>query len=76
MVNPDDVTRAEHDENVVRKDFLPSEMVAIRDALFPAEKEKAKEGQGECTDRLGEDFPQVRSPRNNVHATRLPSIRG
>lgn len=36
VVDLDDVVRGEHDENVVRKDFLPSEAVAIAKALEPA----------------------------------------
>ena len=42
MVSLDEL-RAEHDENVIRQDFLPSEAVAIKRALETVEKEKARE---------------------------------
>lgn len=45
VVDLDGVLRAEHDENVVRKDFLPSEAVAIKRALEPVEREQARERQ-------------------------------
>jgi len=48
IVDLTDVIRAEHDENVIRKDFLPSEMVAIARALEPVEREAAKERQREA----------------------------
>ena len=35
--------RAQDDENAIRKDFTPTEAVAIRDARIEREKEKAKE---------------------------------
>jgi ParB/RepB/Spo0J family partition protein len=37
-----DELRAEHDENVVRQDFLPSEAVAIERALESVEKERSR----------------------------------
>lgn len=44
IVNLNDLTlRAEHDENVVREGFLPSEAVAIKKALEPIERAKAKQ---------------------------------
>ena len=45
IVDLEDLLRAEHDENVVRKDFLPSEAVAIKKALEPTERERARERQ-------------------------------
>jgi N6-adenosine-specific RNA methylase IME4/ParB-like chromosome segregation protein Spo0J len=42
VVDLENVLQAEHDENVVRMDFLPSEAVAIKKALEPLEREKAK----------------------------------
>lgn len=39
------IVRGEHDENVLRKDFTPSEAVAIGEALLPMEREAAKERQ-------------------------------
>lgn len=41
-----DLLRAEHDENVVREPFTPSEAVAIAAALRPAVEAEARERQG------------------------------
>lgn len=43
VVDIAEIVRGELHENVVRKDFLPSEMAAIAKALSPAEREAAKE---------------------------------
>ena len=45
-VDLEDITRGEVAENYARKDFAPSEMVAIRRALEPQETAAAKERQG------------------------------
>lgn len=45
IIDLDDVLRAEHDENVCRLDFAPSEAVDIGRALEDREREKAKERQ-------------------------------
>ena len=45
IVDLEDLLRAEYDENVVRKDFLPSEAVAIKKALEPLEHKRARERQ-------------------------------
>jgi N6-adenosine-specific RNA methylase IME4 len=42
-----DELRAEHDENMVRQDFLPSEAVAIKRALEEMEREKARNRMSE-----------------------------
>ena len=42
-----DELRAEHDENVIRQDFLPSEAVAIKRALEEAERQRAHERMSE-----------------------------
>src|SRR5207249_4059985 len=42
VVELDDLLRAEHDENTLRKDFTPSEAVAIARALEEREREQAK----------------------------------
>jgi ParB family transcriptional regulator, chromosome partitioning protein len=42
IVDLDEITRAELDENFVRKDFLPSEIDSIRRAIEPVEKAAAK----------------------------------
>jgi N6-adenosine-specific RNA methylase IME4 len=46
VVDLREVIRGEFHENVERKNFLPSEMDAIRRALLPLEKAAAKERQG------------------------------
>jgi N6-adenosine-specific RNA methylase IME4 len=48
--------RGELAENVHRKDFVPSEMVAIAAAIEPIERELAKQRQGERTDKHPEKF--------------------
>jgi ParB family chromosome partitioning protein len=45
VVNLNEVIRGEFAENAERKDFLPSEIDAIRRALLPLEKAAAKERQ-------------------------------
>src|SRR5262245_2444046 len=51
VVDLEQVIRGELAENAIRKDFLPSEIDAIRRALEPIEKAAAKERQGERVDR-------------------------
>ncbi len=46
-----DIMRGELEENTVRKDFTPSEMVAIARALRDEEQRAAKERQGMRTDK-------------------------
>lgn len=58
VVDIAEVVRGEHDENAIRKAFLPSEMVAIARALEPAERRAAKERQGERTD-IRQTLPNV-----------------
>lgn len=43
VVDLHDILRGEHDENVARKDFLPSEAVAIYRAMKPIEEAAARE---------------------------------
>ena len=50
VIDLDDLVRGEHAENVVRKDFTPSEAVAIGEALELLEREAARERQGTRTD--------------------------
>jgi ParB-like chromosome segregation protein Spo0J len=45
IVPLDDIVRGEFAENAFRKNFTPSELVSIRRALKPAEKEAARERQ-------------------------------
>src|SRR6267142_2184307 len=42
--------RGEAHENVVRKDLLPSEIVALKRAIEPLERREARERQGSRTD--------------------------
>ncbi len=48
VVTLEDIVRGEFAENADRKDFLPSEIEAIRRALEPQEKEAAKERMSEA----------------------------
>ena len=47
VVDLDEIVRGEFAENAIRKDFLPSEAVAIKRALEPVEKAAAKERMAE-----------------------------
>jgi N6-adenosine-specific RNA methylase IME4 len=51
VVNIENVARGEYAENTERKDFTWSEAVAIKRALEPLERAKAKERQGTRTDK-------------------------
>jgi N6-adenosine-specific RNA methylase IME4 len=62
ILDLDEIGRAELAENTDRKDFLPSEIDAIRRALEPIEKAAAKERQGSRND-LRETFPEVDEQR-------------
>lgn len=65
VVDLEDIRRGEFAENVIRKDFLPSEAVAIAEALTPAEREKARGRQEESRANRGENF----TPRNDSGKT-------
>lgn len=57
----DDTIRAlmaERDENTCRKDFLPSEAVALARDLEPSERKAAKERQGTRTDKHPGKLPE------------------
>jgi ParB/RepB/Spo0J family partition protein len=64
VVSLDDIVRGEFAENAIRKNFLPSEIDAIRRALEPVEKAAAKERQGSRTD-LVETFHEVPRPQKS-----------
>lgn len=51
VVDLDDLVRGEHDENVYREPFVPSEAVALAKALEPLEKERAKDRQRQSEGR-------------------------
>lgn len=53
-IDLESVVRGEFAENAVRKDFTPSEAVAIAAALEPVERAAARERQGQRTDLLPE----------------------
>lgn len=56
VVSLESIVRGEHDENALRKDFTPSEAVAIAEALEPMEREAAKERQRSHTESGYEKF--------------------
>jgi ParB/RepB/Spo0J family partition protein len=53
VVDLDAIVRGEFAENALRKDFTPSEMVAIADAIEPLERAKAKEREREGGKKKG-----------------------
>ena len=57
--------RGEFAENAYRKDFLPSEIGAIRRAMEPAQKAAAKERQGTRSD-IVETFHNGGKTRDKV----------
>jgi ParB family transcriptional regulator, chromosome partitioning protein len=57
-VDLEQVARGELAENADRKDFVPSEIDAIRKALAPIEAAAAEERQGTRTDILPGKFPE------------------
>ena len=61
VVDLKEIVRGEHDENVMRKDFLPSEKVAIGEVLWPEEYEAAKERQRLSPGR-GKKVGQITTP--------------
>jgi hypothetical protein len=70
VIDLDDPLAAEHDENVLRKPFAPSEAVAIGEAIREREREKAKERQREHGKTApgkkkitSGNFPEVSEPR-------------
>jgi N6-adenosine-specific RNA methylase IME4 len=53
VVDIDEIVRGEWSENSQRKDFTPSEIVALKRVLEPKLREEAKERQGARTDLRG-----------------------
>jgi len=75
IVNLEDIVRGEFAENAHRKDFLPSEIDAIRRALEPVEKAAAKErmkaggGDQRSPDRVEKvSTPDAGKTRNKIGA--------
>jgi N6-adenosine-specific RNA methylase IME4 len=62
VVDLDQIVRGEFAENIARKDFLPSEIDAIRRTLQPIEDAAARKRQGTRTD-LRESFPESSAGR-------------
>ena len=58
VVPLDDIVRGEFDENVVREDFLPSEMDAIAKKFQARERQSAKKRQGGPGRERSGKFPQ------------------
>ena len=52
VINLEDMIRGEQDENTIRKDFTMSERQALKAAIEPRLREKAKERQGQRTDLI------------------------
>jgi hypothetical protein len=53
IIDLDDIVRGEWSENANRKDFAPSEIVAIKRALEPKLKDEARERQAAAGPRKG-----------------------
>jgi ParB-like chromosome segregation protein Spo0J len=70
VVDIDEIVRGEWSENSQRKDFTPSEIVALKRALEPKLREEAKERQGMRTDLRGTS-PDVEPPAGAL-PTRSP----
>jgi N6-adenosine-specific RNA methylase IME4 len=68
VVDLDDIVRGELAENAIRKDFLPSEIEAIRRALEPVEREAAKERQGRPGEPRSGNFPEHARTRDKIGA--------
>lgn len=66
----DDIVRGEFAENVHRKDFTLSEMVAIGRAVEPLLKAQAKERQGTRTDKHPGKLPEGSSGQTRDHVAR------
>lgn len=59
VVDLDEIVRGEFAENAIRKDFLPSEIEAIRQAMLPKEREAAKERQAMAGGSAPGKFPEA-----------------
>ena len=67
IVNLAEIRKGQVDENVVRKDFTASEIVAIYEALVPEEKAEAEERKGTRTDLGNEPMRNFRMGRVTKH---------
>jgi len=64
VLDLENILEGEYEENVTRKDFSPSEMVAIKHAIEGREEEEAKERQG----RPGEERSEKLSEHEKARA--------
>ena len=75
VVDLDEIVRGEWSENSERKDFTPSEIVALKRAIEPKLREEAKERQGARTDLRG-NSPDVDQPRVGRAADKIAGFVG
>lgn len=78
VVDIEHIIYAEYAENAIRKDFAPSEMVAITDSIRELEASKAKERQLNALKNVGESIVGATCPnddedkgRTNDHLAKL-----
>jgi hypothetical protein len=72
----DNIVRGEFAENVNRKDFAPSEMVAIGRAVEPLLRAQAKERQGTRTDKHPGKLPEGSYGDARDHVARYCGVSG
>jgi ParB-like chromosome segregation protein Spo0J len=75
VVDIEEIVRGEWSENSQRKDFTPSEMVALKRVLEPKLREEAKERQGARTDLRGIS-PDVDVPPTGRAADKVAAFVG
>lgn len=74
VVDLGEIVRGEFAENADRKDFLPTEIDAIRRAMLPVEKAAAKERQGARTDlQPSGSFREVQAAKPATRSAPLPA---
>lgn len=70
VVNIEAIVYGEREENTARKDFVPSEAVAIRKACLELERKEAKERQGTRTDKHPGNLPEGSTGRARDKSSR------
>jgi N6-adenosine-specific RNA methylase IME4 len=75
IVDIDQIIRGEWSENFQRKDFTPSEIVALKRAIEPKLRDEAKERQGARTDLRG-NSPDVDKPSAGRAADKVAGFVG
>ncbi len=68
VIDIEALARGERDENTERKDFTPSESVAVADAVVEEEARLARKRQGERTDKHPGKFPESGQSRDRAAA--------